>query len=70
MFAKANGVSASLFSFNSKGACGNCQGAGMVYTDLGSLEGVKSTCEVCGGKRFKDEVINYTLYEKTLQKYS
>ena len=60
-FAKANKVSAGLFSFNSKGACDNCNGLGVVYTDLSFFERVKSPCEVCGGKRFKDEVLDYKL---------
>jgi excinuclease UvrABC ATPase subunit len=60
-FAVANNADAGLFSFNSKGACPNCQGLGVTYTDLGFLEGVKLPCEVCGGKRFKDEVLAYTL---------
>lgn len=60
-FAKANNVSASLFSFNSEGACENCQGAGVIYTDLAFLSGVKTPCEVCDGKRFKDEVLTYKL---------
>ncbi|NUM43559.1 MAG: excinuclease ABC subunit UvrA [Anaerolineales bacterium] len=65
-FAKANGVSASLFSFNSEGACENCQGAGVIYTDLAFMSGVKSPCEVCDGKRFKDEVLGYTLNGKSI----
>ncbi|GAB4580981.1 MAG: excinuclease ABC subunit UvrA [Anaerolineales bacterium] len=65
-FAKANGVSASLFSFNSEGACENCQGAGVIYTDLAFLSGVKSPCEVCDGKRFKDEVLGYKLNGKSI----
>lgn len=56
-FAKANGAAPGLFSFNSKGACENCQGAGMIYTDLAFLDGVQTPCEVCGGKRFKAEVL-------------
>ena len=56
-FAKANKVSASLFSFNSKGACENCQGLGVLYPDLGPLSGIKIPCEICEGKRFKDEVL-------------
>ncbi len=60
-FAAANNADAGLFSFNSKGACPNCQGLGVTYTDLGFLEGVKLPCEVCGGKRFKDDVLAYTL---------
>ncbi len=65
-FADANKVSASLFSFNSKGACENCQGLGMIYTDLAFLNGVKTPCEICGGKRFKDEVLAYKLNGKSI----
>ncbi len=65
-FAKANKVDAGLFSFNSKGACENCQGLGVVYTDLSFFESVKSPCEVCRGKRFKDEVLAYTLNGKSI----
>lgn len=65
-FAAANKVEAGLFSFNSKGACENCQGLGVTYTDLGFLEGVKLPCEVCGGKRFKDEVLAYKLDGKSI----
>jgi excinuclease UvrABC ATPase subunit len=65
-FAKANGVDAGLFSFNSKGACENCQGAGVIYSDLAYLDEVKTPCEVCGGKRFKDEVLQYKLNDKNI----
>jgi excinuclease UvrABC ATPase subunit len=65
-FAAANKVSASLFSFNSKGACENCQGLGVVYTDLAFLSAVKTPCEICDGKRFKDEVLAYTLNGKSI----
>ncbi len=65
-FADANKVNAGLFSFNSTGACENCQGQGVVYTDLAFLDAVKSPCEVCGGKRFKDEVLKYTLNGKSI----
>jgi excinuclease UvrABC ATPase subunit len=65
-FALANKVQASLFSFNSKGACENCQGLGVVYTDLSFFESVKSPCEICGGKRFKDEVLAYKLNGKSI----
>ncbi|HEX9017716.1 MAG TPA: excinuclease ABC subunit UvrA, partial [Anaerolineaceae bacterium] len=65
-FATANKVSPSLFSFNSKGACENCQGLGVVYTDLAFLDEVKIPCEVCGGKRFKDEVLEYKLKGKSI----
>ncbi|MGD8402245.1 MAG: excinuclease ABC subunit UvrA [Anaerolineales bacterium] len=65
-FAQANKVNAGLFSFNSKGACENCNGLGVVYTDLSFFETVKSPCEVCGGKRFKDEVLEYKLDGKSI----
>ena len=65
-FAKANKVSASLFSFNSEGSCPNCNGLGVTYTDLAFMEGVTSTCEVCEGKRFKPEVLEYTLRSRTI----
>ncbi|HET6823990.1 MAG TPA: ATP-binding cassette domain-containing protein, partial [Anaerolineales bacterium] len=65
-FASANKVPASLFSFNSKGACENCQGLGVIYTDLAFLNEAKTPCEVCGGKRFKDEVLAYKLNGKSI----
>ena len=65
-FASVNKVQASLFSFNSKGACENCQGLGVVYTELSFFDSVKSPCEVCGGKRFKDEVLAYKLNGKSI----
>jgi excinuclease ABC A subunit len=65
-FAKANGVSHSLFSFNSKGACENCQGLGVIYISLAFLDEAKTPCDVCQGKRFKDEVLEYTLDGKTI----
>jgi excinuclease UvrABC ATPase subunit len=65
-FATANQVDAGLFSFNSKGACENCGGLGVVYTDLSFFESVKSPCEVCSGKRFKDEVLAYKLDGKSI----
>jgi excinuclease UvrABC ATPase subunit len=58
-FAKANGVKPALFSPNSEGACPNCNGAGVIYTDLAMMAGVATTCEVCGGKRFDAPVLDY-----------
>jgi excinuclease UvrABC ATPase subunit len=55
-----------LFSFNSEGACENCQGLGVIYTELAALGEVKSPCEVCEGKRFKDQVLAYTLNGKSI----
>ncbi|GAB2636066.1 ATP-binding cassette domain-containing protein [Nocardia goodfellowii] len=60
-FAKANGVKPALFSANSAGACPNCNGAGVIYTDLGIMAGMETVCEVCDGKRFLAEVLDYKL---------
>ena len=60
-FAAANKVDAGLFSFNSKGACETCNGAGVIYAELSFLGGVKTPCETCEGRRFKDEVLEYRL---------
>ncbi|MHC5536824.1 ATP-binding cassette domain-containing protein [Singulisphaera rosea] len=65
-FATANKVNASLFSFNSKGACEGCQGLGVIYTDLAFLSEVKTPCESCAGKRFKDDVLAYKLSGKSI----
>lgn len=60
-FAKANGVKPALFSANSEGACPTCNGAGVVYTDLGVMATVESVCEDCEGRRFQLAVLEYTL---------
>ena len=60
-FAKANGVKPALFSANSEGACPTCNGAGVVYTELGVMETVATTCEECEGKRFRAAVLEYRL---------
>jgi excinuclease UvrABC ATPase subunit len=60
-FAKANGVKPALFSANSEGACPNCNGAGVIYTDLGMMASAATTCEVCEGKRFDASVLEYHL---------
>jgi excinuclease UvrABC ATPase subunit len=60
-FAKANGVKPALFSANSEGACPNCNGAGVIYTDLAMMAGVATTCEECEGKRFEASVLEYHL---------
>ncbi|WP_392425919.1 ATP-binding cassette domain-containing protein [Barrientosiimonas humi] len=65
-FAKANGVKPGLFSANSEGACPVCNGAGVIYTELGFMETVSSPCEECGGKRFKPEVLDYRLGGKDI----
>ncbi|MCU7730362.1 excinuclease ABC subunit UvrA [Actinoplanes sp. KI2] len=65
-FAKVNAVKPALFSANSEGACPNCNGAGVIYTDLGILASVATTCEVCEGKRFDASVLEYKLGGKDI----
>ena len=65
-FAKANGVEASLFSANSKGACPDCKGLGVIYTDLAHMDPVASTCETCEGKRFTEDVLQHKLRGKAI----
>jgi excinuclease UvrABC ATPase subunit len=61
LFARANGVSPSLFSANSAGACPECRGLGVVYTDLAFMDGYTAVCPTCNGRRFTDEVLEHTL---------
>jgi excinuclease UvrABC ATPase subunit len=65
-FAKANGVKPALFSSNSEGACPACNGAGVIYTELGVMATVESPCEACEGKRFQAQVLEYTLDGKDI----
>ncbi|MGK4188295.1 excinuclease ABC subunit UvrA [Rothia koreensis] len=65
-FAKTNGVKPGLFSSNSEGACPTCNGAGVVFTDLGMMAGLSTVCEDCGGKRFQPEVLEYTFGDKDI----
>jgi len=65
-FAKANGVKPALFSANSEGACPACNGLGKIYTSLGFMAEVVSVCEVCEGRRFTDEVLDYRLRDRNI----
>jgi excinuclease UvrABC ATPase subunit len=65
-FAKATGTKPALFSANSEGACQTCNGAGVVYSDLAMMAGVATPCEVCEGKRFQAEVLEYTFGGKNI----
>ncbi len=65
-FAKANDVKPALFSANSEGACPNCNGAGVIYSDLGIMAGTATPCEVCDGRRFDASVLEYTFGDKDI----
>ncbi|MBB6000620.1 ATP-binding cassette domain-containing protein [Streptomonospora salina] len=66
LFARENGVSASLFTANGEGACPACDGLGAVYTDLAFMDPIVSTCEVCGGTRFTVDALRYRLDGRTV----
>jgi len=66
LFAKKKNVKSSLFSFNSEGACPECKGLGVTYTDLAFMDTVISTCEACGGNRFTDKVLNLKFRDKNI----
>ncbi len=65
-FASANGVKPALFSANSEGACPECKGLGLIYTDLAFMAGVVSVCETCEGRRFTNEVLGYLLRGRSI----
>ena len=65
-FAKANGVKPALFSANSEGACPTCNGAGVIYTELGFMDTVATICEECEGKRFQAAVLDYRLGDRNI----
>lgn len=66
LFAKANKVSAALFSFNSEGACPACKGLGVTSLDLAFMDDIITTCEVCHGRRFTPTVLNYLFQGKNM----
>ncbi|MFF8015042.1 ATP-binding cassette domain-containing protein [Streptomyces sp. NPDC007929] len=61
VFARGTGAEPGLFSFNSHGACGTCEGRGIIYTDLAFMDPVTTTCHDCEGRRFKEEVLRLTV---------
>ncbi|WP_433723741.1 ATP-binding cassette domain-containing protein [Nocardia sp. CA-129566] len=61
LFAKEYGVKPGLFSFNSEGACGECGGAGIIFTDLAYMDPITSVCQSCHGRRYRHEVLGYTI---------
>jgi len=66
LFAEENNISIGLFSYNSEGACESCKGRGYIETDLSFMDSVETLCEDCGGKRFKQQVLDYTYQNKTI----
>lgn len=66
--ARDKGLNAKHFSFNTKGGrCENCEGLGVVTSNLLFFENVEVTCPVCGGKRFHDDVLSVTYDGSSIQ---
>lgn len=66
LFAKANGVGTSLFSYNGKGACPRCKGKGVTITNMAFMDPVVQECEMCHGKRYNDEALSYKYHSKDI----
>ncbi|MFE9319623.1 ATP-binding cassette domain-containing protein [Nocardia sp. NPDC052278] len=66
LFAKATGESPGLFSFNSTGACKQCEGRGVIITEVAYMDPVTTHCDACDGRRFSDEVLALTLRDKSI----
>jgi excinuclease UvrABC ATPase subunit len=65
-FASETHSDASLFSFNSKGACLKCNGQGVLTFELHFLDSVKTICDECEGKRYHSEVLQYQFHGKNI----
>lgn len=66
LFAKANGVGTSLFSYNGKGACPRCKGKGVTITNMAFMDPVVQECEMCHGKRYNAEALSYKYHGKDI----
>ncbi|KRN33495.1 ATP-binding cassette domain-containing protein [Weissella halotolerans] len=66
LFAKANGVSSQLFSYNGKGACPRCKGKGVTITNMAFMDAVVQTCELCHGDRYRQDVLAYHYHDKNI----
>ncbi|WP_312138682.1 excinuclease ABC subunit UvrA [Sphingobacterium sp.] len=65
--AKANGLKPAAFSFNVEGGrCEMCQGEGVVKIEMQFMADIILPCEACGGKRFKQHVLDVTYKEKSV----
>ncbi|PXX70937.1 excinuclease ABC A subunit [Nocardia tenerifensis] len=66
LFAKATGESPGLFSFNSAGACKQCEGRGVIITEIAYMDPVTTHCDACDGRRFSESVLALTLRGKSI----
>ena len=66
LFATTNDVGVGLFSYNSEGACPECKGRGFLETNLSFMDSVETRCEVCQGKRYRQDVLDYKYQEQSI----
>lgn len=66
LFGTANNVSTQLFSYNGKGACPRCKGKGVTITEMAFMDPVVQVCELCGGKRYSQEALQYKYHGKDI----
>lgn len=66
IFAKENGVSPTLFSFNSQGACPVCKGKGIIEVEMSFMDPVIRRCEACNSKKYSAEALSYSYHGKTI----
>ena len=66
-YAQRSGFNPSHFSFNiAGGRCEECQGEGFIKVGMQFMADVELVCEACGGKRFKDEILEVRYREKSI----
>ncbi|MBY3621248.1 excinuclease ABC subunit UvrA [Paenibacillus sp. FSL K6-3166] len=66
LFGKANDVTTRLFSYNGLGACPRCKGKGVMITEMAFMDPVIQECELCHGKRYNQEALQYKYKEKNI----
>ena len=66
VFAEVNKADSGMFTFNGKGACPYCKGRGAITTELVFMEPVTTVCEHCGGTRYSEEALKYSVKGKTI----
>ena len=66
-YAQHTGLGASSFSFNiAGGRCEECQGEGVIKVSMQFMADVELVCEACGGKRFRDEILEVKYRGKSI----
>ncbi|HJE46235.1 excinuclease ABC subunit UvrA [Levilactobacillus namurensis] len=66
LFGRENGVALGWFSYNGKGACPRCKGKGVTITNMAFMDPVVQTCELCQGKRYSDQALQYQYHHRNI----